>query len=84
MVPYIRKSFKKSYLAKYIETLDEFYGLDIINMSDKELNEWLIKKIADFYVANPDLKDEGVWKFDNKPKFDKKLYYIGCYLCRIF
>ena len=74
MVPYIRKSFHKSYLAKYIETLDEFYDLDIVSMSDKELNDWLVKKIADFYRLNHELKDESAWKFDNKSMFDKKLY----------
>ena len=74
MVPYIRKSFKKAYISRFIEALDEFYDLDVMNLTNKELNEWLVKKVADFYIKYPELKPESVWKFKNKDMFDKKLY----------
>lgn len=74
MVPYIRKSFRKAYISRYIEDLDEFYDLDIMGMTDNELTDWLVKKVADFYIKYPNLKDDEVWKFDNKKILDKKLY----------
>lgn len=74
MVPYIRKSFKKAYISRFIEALDEFYDLDVMNLTNKKLNEWLVKKVADFYIKYPELKPESVWKFENKDIFDKKLY----------
>jgi len=74
MVPYIRKSFRKAYISRYIEDLNEFYDLDIMNMTDKDLTNWLVKKVADFYIKYPDLKDDDIWKFDNKKILDKKLY----------
>lgn len=74
MVPYIRKSFKKAYISRFIEALDEFYDLDVMSLTNKELNEWLVKKVADFYIKYPELKPESVWKFKNKDMFDKKLY----------
>jgi hypothetical protein len=30
--------------------------------------------VADFYIKYPNLKDDEVWKFDNKKILDKKLY----------
>lgn len=74
MVPFIRKSFKKAYVANYIETLDDFYELDLHTISDKDLDEWVSKKVADFYLDNPKFKSKSVWKFKNKSLFEKKLY----------
>ena len=37
MVPYIRKSFQKHYIAEYIKESDEFYNLDLFNMPISQL-----------------------------------------------
>ena len=46
MVPYIRKSFQKHYIAEYIKESDEFYSLDLFNMEYNDLNKWVEKEIV--------------------------------------
>ncbi len=41
MVPYVRKSFFKHYLMEYLKGTDEFYELDLINMTEEELDDWV-------------------------------------------
>ena len=70
MVPYIRKSYEKHYLIEYIKTLQDFYELDILGMTHKELNHWVENKITEFFLETK-LKDSDFY-FDNK-NVDNKL-----------
>ena len=70
MVPYIRKSYEKHYLIEYIKTLQDFYELDILGMTHKELNHWIENKITEFFLETK-LKDSDFY-FDNK-NVDNKL-----------
>ena len=70
MVPYIRKSYEKHYLIEYIKTLQDFYELDILGMTHKELNHWVENKITEFFLKTK-LKDSDFY-FDNK-NVDNKL-----------
>jgi len=69
MIPYIRKSYKKHYITEYIKMLDEFYEIDILQMSYEEFKHWLENKTTefflytgltdkDFYFANKELNSE--------------------------
>lgn len=70
MVPYIRKSYEKHYLIEYIKTLPDFYEVDILGMTHKELNHWVENKVTEFFLKTK-LKDSDFY-FDNK-NVDNKL-----------
>ena len=68
MVPYVRKSFMKHYLANYAKGLDSFSSLDILYSDMDELDDWFVKNkeeylqktglsIEDFNFSNIDKKD---------------------------
>lgn len=40
MVPYVRKSLFKHYILEYLKETDEFMVLDILNMSDEDIDQW--------------------------------------------
>ena len=71
MVPYIRKSYRKHYIADWIQHLDEFYKLNILSMDYKEYKHWIENKVTEFYIQTK-LSDED-FRFDNKEKLDKKI-----------
>ena len=73
MVPYVRKSYRKHYLADWIKELDEFYELDILSMDYQDWKKWTTNKITEFYLQHPKLEDDSLWKFANITDFDKKL-----------
>lgn len=63
MVDYVRMSLFKHYLINYIKTAEGFNALDLINLSNKELDVWVscrknayLKKwslkMSDFYVGS--------------------------------
>ena len=81
MVPYIRKSFEKHYIAEYIKECDEFYNLDLFNISYDDLSRWTEKQIVNFFMDYPKLKDED-FRFDNKEKLDKFYYQRAIYATR--
>ena len=72
MVPYVRKSFMKHYIIAYLKSLDDFNNLEILNMSNDELDEW-VKVNKKKYLMELNLKEEDFY-FDNKNNLDKKLY----------
>ena len=41
MVPYVRKSFLKHYLVEYLKSTSEFSSLNLIDMTETELNDWV-------------------------------------------
>jgi ribonucleoside-triphosphate reductase len=72
MVPYVRKSFMKHYIISYIKTLDDFTDLDLFDMSNDELDEWVsINKQK--YLTELNLKEDDFY-FDNKTKLNELLY----------
>lgn len=72
MVPYVRKSFMKHYIITYLKSTDEFFTLDLFNMSNDELDEW-VSKNKQKYLNELNLKEEDFY-FDNKDNLDEKLY----------
>ena len=72
MVPYVRKSFMKHYIISYLKTLDDFSELEILDMDNEELDEW-VKENKQKYLDELNLKEEDFY-FDNKNKLDKNLY----------
>ena len=81
MVPYIRKSFQKHYIAEYIKESDEFYNLDLFNMPISQLTKWTEKQIVNFFIDYPELKDTD-FTFANKDKFDPYYYQRAIYATR--
>ena len=81
MVPYIRKSFQKHYIAEYIKESDEFYSLDLFNMEYNDLNKWVEKEIVNFFIDYPELGDDD-FTFANKDKFDPYYYQRAIYATR--
>ena len=70
MVPFVRKSYRKHYIAEWIKELDDFYNLDILSLPYDEYKHWVTNKTTEFYL-NTGIKDSD-FKFANK-KLDKKL-----------
>jgi ribonucleoside-triphosphate reductase len=72
MVPYVRKSFMKHYIISYVKTLDDFTDLNLFDMSNDELDEWVsINKQK--YLTKLNLKEDDFY-FDNKTKLNELLY----------
>ena len=72
MIPYVRKSFMKHYIISYIKTLDDFTDLDLFNMSNDELDEW-VSNNKQKYLTELNLKEDDFY-FDNKTKLNEFLY----------
>lgn len=70
MVPYVRKSFFKHYLVEYLKSTDEFYTLDLFNMTEEELDKW-IEDNKQEYLDRWDLSFED-FTFDNEETLDPK------------
>lgn len=72
LVPYVRLSFFKHYLIEYLKTLDEFYELDILEMDEDDLDDW-IEENRNKYLEEMNLSLED-FRFDNIEKLDTALY----------
>jgi ribonucleoside-triphosphate reductase len=70
MVPYVRKSYRKHYIAEWIRNLDEFYNIDLLGMTYDEYKHWITNKTTEFYLKTG-IKDED-FKFKNE-NLDKKI-----------
>lgn len=70
MIPFVRKSYRKHYIAEWIKDLDEFYDLDILSLPYDEYKHWVTNKTTEFYLTTG-IKDSD-FKFANK-NLDKKL-----------
>ena len=71
MVPYVRKSFYKHYILEYLKHTDDFLSLDLLNLNDNDLDEW-IKNHKNEYLDKLSLKEED-FTFDNINNLDKYL-----------
>ena len=49
MVPYVKKSFFKHYLLEYLKDRDDFYELDLEEMTEEELDDWVAKN-KEYYL----------------------------------
>jgi ribonucleoside-triphosphate reductase len=80
MVPYVRKSFFKHYIIEHLKDVDEFYNLNLIDMKEEELDDW-VKEHKNEYLTKWNLKEED-FTFSNKEKLDSKLYQRAIYETR--
>ena len=71
MVPYVRKSFMKHYIIAYVKTLDDFYTLKLMEMSNEELDAWYDEN-KDKYLKELNLTAEEFY-FNNRINLDWKL-----------
>jgi ribonucleoside-triphosphate reductase len=71
MVPYVRKSFMKHYIIAYVKTLDDFYTLKLMEMSNEELDVWYDEN-KDKYLKELNLTTEEFY-FNNRVNLDWKL-----------
>ena len=72
MVPYVRKSFFKHYLMEYLKSTEEFFTLDLINMTEPELDDWVSEHKQE-YLTLWNLKEED-FTFENVDKLDRKFF----------
>ena len=92
MVPYVRKSFRKHYMASWLTDTDEFANLDIMNLLFDEYDEvigngmrihrnrfddWVDEHKNEFYLKTG-LCDADFY-LDNKDNLDKKHYQKALY-----
>lgn len=76
MVPYVRKSFRKHYIAAWIKEQKEFNGINILELTFDEFNKWIESMITKFYLKF-DLEDKD-FTFDNS-SLDSHLRQIALY-----
>lgn len=70
-VPYVRKSLLKHYIFEYLKDTEEFYTLDLENMSDEELDNWVaVNKAKYLNLFGLEEKDF----FIGSTKLDSKFY----------
>ena len=80
MVPYVRKSFLKHYLVEYLKSTSEFSSLNLIDMTETELNDW-ISENKKRYLELLGLT-ENDFCFSNKSKLDNKYYQAALFETR--
>lgn len=71
MVPYVRKSLMKHYLFEYLKDTEEFYALDLDELSDSEIDDW-IQEHKEEYLVRLNLTAEDF--FMGSTVLDSKLY----------
>ena len=71
MVPYVRKSLMKHYLFEYLKNTEEFYALNLDELSDSEIDDWIQEHKAE-YLSRLNLTAEDF--FMGSTLLDEKLY----------
>lgn len=64
MVPYVRKSYRKNFIAEWIKEQKEFNDLDILNVDYEDFNKWILNMTTKFFVETK-LEEED-FKFANE------------------
>ena len=92
MVPYVRKSFLKHYIAAYIKDSSEFLNIDVMDMLfdvyeeniDGEIgvirnrfDDWVDEHKSEFFEKTGLSKED--FRLDNKDKLDPKYYQQALY-----
>lgn len=72
LVPYLKMSFVKHYIISYIKSSEKFIDLDLMNMSDDDIDEWVCENKKNLF-NEMNLKEEDII-IDNKDKLDKFHY----------
>ena len=72
MVPYVRKSLFKHYLMEYLKDKDDFYNLNLENLSEDDLDKWVDENKQN-YLIQFNLTEED-FAIDNHTKLDNKYY----------
>ena len=80
MVPYVRKSFFKHYLLEYLKSTNEFFELNLIDMSESKLDDWVTKHKSK-YLNELNLLEKDFY-FDNKENLDNKFYQCALFETR--
>lgn len=80
MVPYVRKSFFKHYLLEYLKSTNEFFELNLIDMSESELDDWVTTHKSK-YLNKLNLLEKD-FCFDNKENLDNKFYQCSLFETR--
>jgi ribonucleoside-triphosphate reductase len=80
MVPYVRKSFFKHYLLEYLKSTNEFFELNLIDMSESKLDDWIAKHKSK-YLNKLNLLEKD-FCFDNKENLDNKFYQCALFETR--
>lgn len=77
LAPYVKISFMKHYISAYVKMNETFQSLNLLNMSSKELDDW-VDKNKEFYLSEMNLTAEDFY-FDNKDNLDPVLYQIALF-----
>lgn len=76
MVPYIRKSFIKHYIANWIKKQDKFFNIDILSLPYDEMNKLIADLVNEFYVVT--CLSEEAFTFDSD-QLDEQLKQESLY-----
>lgn len=79
MVPYVRKSLYKHYLTEYLKGTEEFYALNLEEMEEEDLENWVDEHKRE-YLEKMGLKESDF--YIGSSKLDKKLYQAALYETR--
>lgn len=81
MVPYVRRSFFKHYLLQYLKQSEEFDKIDVLSMSNEDLDDW-IDENKDNYLKKWNLKFED-FTLENENTLDPKIRKAAIFDTRI-
>lgn len=70
--PLVKKSFVKHYIMAIVKSTDDFVNLNLDNMTEKELDDW-VNENKKKYLTQQGLKEEDIY-IDNKDALNKHFY----------
>ena len=76
MLPYVRKTYMKNYIAEWIKEQKEFLGIDVLNMTYEAFNKWVVNMTTKFFMETGLKKED--FKFSNE-NLDEKLRQKSLY-----
>lgn len=76
MLPYVRKSYMKNYIAEWIKEQEEFFDIDVLNMTYEAFNKWVLNMTTKFFIETGLEKED--FKFSNE-NLDEKLRQKSLY-----
>lgn len=79
MVPYVRKSLFKHYMLENLKQIDEFYELNLLELNEAELDDWVNKHKADYLKEN-NLKEDDF--YIGSTRLNKRLYQAALFETR--
>lgn len=79
LVRYVRLSFFKHYLVEYLKSTEEFYTLDILNMTEEEFDDW-ISLNKNKYLKEMNLSEKDFY-FDNN-KLNRRFKQVALFETR--